>query len=264
MLRTIVFLIALIGSVTTATLAKSAEEKAAEILSAAQSYVDNYRFERDEAALSKAYSGLDKVWDAFVGQYGVGHPLAAEFSLIRARAATAASDKSAVVQAWKQALQSNGVGTTTAQQKVGLNVEAAYAAAKVEDYVSSQQFFAAARALAVVRGDDAEKARLYMRIRELGVVGAGMDWRSLRDALYDLRKFSETFAMWTVPRLEAVVGEAEIRLRYQPEGEEKREDLSTLKAEIMLIVDGVSSSLPPGFMTRVRTLNYALEDRYQL
>lgn len=263
MLKNLTALIIAASIMSAGALAKSEEERAAEVLSVVQSYLDNLGGGRDERALEGAYGGIEKVWPHYIRTFGDNHALAAPFSLLRARAATVADNRKLVVPAWLYALQLNAMPSNP-HALVSLNIEAAHAAAGVKDTTSAKQFFAAARAYSFIRGEDAELSRMHMRIQELNVLGGDMEWRSLRDALLDLRDFSETFAMWTLPRLEAVVSETEIRLKFQPENEEKREALSTLKAEITLIVDGVSDSLPAGFMSRVRKLNYALEDRYQL
>lgn len=243
--------------------AKSDEEKKAEIFQAAIQYVTQYGDVRDTNALAKAYPGIEKTWQAFRPLVAADNGMVTQFAFMRARAATAAGAKGRVVEAWRTALKYKKPGTTP-QELIGINIEAAHAAASVDDYETAKQFFAAARAYSFVRGEDSGNARLHMRIRELSVIGGSMPWRDLNDALTDLKKFSETFPMWTLPRLEAIVAETEIRLRFQPEGEDKRLDLSRLKAEIVLIVDGLDENLPAGYLTRVRRVYYALEDGYQL
>ncbi|NVJ69073.1 MAG: hypothetical protein HWE08_01890 [Alphaproteobacteria bacterium] len=242
--------------------AKDPEEKLAETQQAVAYYLENFSSVRDDATLSKAYSNIERTWQDFVQLMGIGHESAPVLSVIRARAASAAKSKRLAVKAWHDALQVN-VGLPP-ERTIEMNIEAANAAAGVKDFAAARQFFAAARAFMFVRGEGADNSRLFLRIQELNIIGESLSWRELNDALTDLRTYSETFPMWTLPRLEAVLAETELRLKFQPEEKEKRLELSTLQAEIALIVDGLADQLPPGYIARVREINYALADNYGL
>ncbi|WP_417457134.1 hypothetical protein [Kordiimonas sp.] len=238
------------------------EERAAEALQNAQIMVADFANERDEATLERIDRSVERVWQQLMEYYGMGSDLVPQLALLRARSASAEGDKHRTVPAWQLAIQSNS--SISPAFVLGLNIEAAHAAAKVGDYDASARFFAAARAYAFVRGEQSEAARLQMRVTELQVLGGTMPWRDLSDALTDLRDFSETFPMWTLPRLEALLSEGEIRLVNQPEGNEKRGALSTLKAEILLMQKGMNLNLPATFTARIRAFFYALEDNYDL
>lgn len=250
------------GLLPAAVSAKTDEEKKAEVGVEAITIIEKLRLVREPDTLAAAYPVIEKNWQRFIPLYGDTNPNVAEYSLIRARAAAAAKSRKTVVEAWHTALRY--LKADTPQNRLNLNIEAAQAAADIGDFASAEQFFAAARSFAFVRGDDSQRARLFMRIRELSVLGGSMTWRNLKDALYDMRKFSETFPMWTVQRLEAAVAEAELRLRFQPHSRDKRLDLSKLKAEIELIMQGMDGIVPGNYIARVRALNYALEDYYKL
>lgn len=252
----------IVAVLTTAVDAKTDEEKKAEVGTAAQELIERLRLVREPEALARIYPALEKNWQMFIQLYGEQHVDVPEYAMIRARVASAAKAKKTVVEAWHTALRH--LKADTPQNRLNLNIEAAQAASAVGDYSAAEQFFAAARSFAFTRGDDSDRARLFMRIRELSVLGGAMSWRNLKDALYDMRKFAETFPMWTVQRLEASVAEAELRLRFQPNSKEKRLDLSKLKAEIELTMQGMEGSVPGNYIARVRSLNYALEDYYRL
>ncbi len=238
------------------------EERAAEALQNAQAMVAEFANERDEATLERIDKSVERVWLQLLEYHGIGNQLVPQLALLRARSASAERDKRRAVPAWQQAIQANS--SVSPAFVLGLNIEAAHAAAMVGEYEESSRFFAAARAYAFVRGDQSESARLQMRVTELRVLGGTMPWRDLNDALTDLRDFSETFPMWTLPRLESLLSEGEIRLVNQPEGKEKRGALSSLKAEILLMQKGMNLNLPASFTSRIRALFYALEDNYDL
>jgi hypothetical protein len=243
--------------------AKTDEEKIAEIAQTALQVVERYKEVRDENALKEAYDTIARNWPEFLNQFGEDHRMAEQYSLIYARAATAARDRKQAVAAWRYAVRLVGPDKTS-HYRLNLNIEAAQAAAAVGDYTTAQQFFAAARAYAFTRGNNTEQARLFMRLQELADVGGAMGWRNLKDALYDMQKFAATFPMWSLPRLEAVVAEAELRVRFQPESREKRLDLSRLQAEVDLMAEGMGDAVPGAYVSRIRALNYALEDGYNL
>lgn len=240
----------------------SDEERAAEALQSAQAMVAEFANERDEETLERLDSSIERIWQQLLKYHGVGNVLVPQLALLRARSASAKRDRYRVVPAWQQAIQSNS--SVSPAYVLGLNIEAAHAAAAVGENEESARFFAAARAYAFVRGGQSESARLHMRVTELRVLGGSMPWRDLKDALTDLRDFSATFPMWTLPRLEALLSEGEIRLDNQPEGKDKRSALSTLKAEILLMQKGMNLNLPASFTSRIRALFYALEDNYDL
>lgn len=263
MLRNLIFSLITACLMAGLVAAKTPEEEAAETAEAVSYYLETFRSTDDEEALAKAYSGISRTWEKFSRIANPAVPVVGQFALLHARAATAANDRKRVVEAWQAALKLTQ-NANNANQLMSLNVEAAHAAAKAEEIDAARQFFAAARAYTFTRGENADSARLFMRIRELSVTGGYMRWRNLKDALTDMRVFSEKFPMWSLNRLEAVLSETEIRLQFQPEETEKRAALSRLKAEIRLIADGLAEQLPPEYLARVRQVNYALEDNYSL
>ena len=122
----------------------------------------------------------------------------------------------------------------------------------------------AARTYAFAQDRDTKMLQLQLRIQELRALGGQMEWRPLRDSLLDMRTFSEGFSMWTIPRLDALVSEAELRFELQPEGDEKRTELSDLKSKIELMMKGMGNRLTPQFVNRVRSFYYTIEDAYNL
>jgi len=248
---------------TSVLAAKTPEEEAAETMQAVGYYLETFASLEDEQALAKAYSGIARAWEHFIQIVDPGEPAVGQFAVLRAQAATAARDRKRVVAAWHAAIKYNQ-GVNNAQRLMALNVQAAHASAKVKEFEAARQFFAAARAYTFTRGDNADSSRLFLRIQELSLLGGSMRWRNLKDALADLRVFSEKFPMWSLSRLEAVLAETEIRLAFQPEEADKRADLSRLKAEITLIADGLAEQLPSGYLSRVREVYYTLEDNYRL
>lgn len=263
MLRKLLFSLMIVGLSAGVAAAKTPEERAAETAEAVTYYLETFRSADDEVALARAYSGIARTWEDFSKIANPAVSIVWDFALLRARAATAARDRKRVVEAWQTVLKLNQ-GINNSERLMNLNIEAAHAAAKVEQYDAARQFFAAARAFSFTRGDNSDSSRLYLRIRELSILGGAMEWRSLKDALFDMRSFSEKFPMWSLSRLEAVLAETEIRLDFQPEDTGKRADLSRLKAEIRLIADGLAEHLPSDYLARVRKVNYALEDNYNL
>jgi len=263
MLRKLIFFLMIACFYAGAAMAKTPEERAAEIAEAVTYYLETFRSTDDEEALARAYSGISRTWEDFSKIANPVVPVVGEFAILRAKAATAARDRKRVVKAWQTALKLHQP-INNSEQLMALNIQAAHAAAKVEQYDSARQFFAAARAFSFSRGDNSDSSRLFLRIRELSILGGAMDWRSLKDALFDMRAFSEKFPMWSLSRLEAVLAETEIRLNFQPEDTDKRADLSRLKAEITLIADGLAEHLPHDYLARVRKVYYALEDNYKL
>ncbi|WP_417448945.1 hypothetical protein [Kordiimonas sp.] len=261
MLRFIILML-LCTPISFTAVAADEEERAALAFETFGAFVIQYADVRDEDQLRSIDRKVERIWQDFTRYHGTSSPLVPKFALIRARSATAARDEDRAVPLWLEAIKANA-GSSPAFI-MGLDIEAAQAAAKVGDIEQAKQFFASARAYAYVRGELADEARLQLRVMELQILGARMAWRDLNDALLDLREGSQRFPMWTLPRLESLLSEAEIRLDVAPEGREKREDLSRLKAQIILMQKGMSRNLPASLIMRIRTLYYALEDRYAL
>lgn len=229
------------------------------------SYVmDSYRKNSGNVKqLKKLEPAVDKAWHDFNQYQEKRHALKDDLALVRARTYTAGGNVEKIVPAWKDAIGNLPLSTETAR-RVSLYLEAAGAAAYVKDYKTSEQFFAAARIMAISGGENDDKRQLYMRLNELKTIGPGMEWRPLRDSLSDMRKYSEIFSLWSIPRLDALLGEAELRVSLQPAAPEKREDLSQLKAKIMLAEKGMGANIPPHQLSRVRSLYYVLEDHWKL
>lgn len=226
--------------------------------------INDYRKNAGNVQELKAMQAtVDRTWQDFNAHIGNNSALRDDLALVRARTYTANRMGQEVVPAWKEAIKSLPRNTATAR-RVSLYLEAAGAAAHVKDYKSSEQFFAVARTLAVSGNKNTDKVQLYMRMNELKTTAPGMKWRPLRDSLSDLRKYAELFSLWSIPRLDALLGEAELRVYYQPQTPEKREDLSELKAKIVLAEKGMGTNIPPHQLSRVRSLYYTLEDHWKL
>ncbi|MBV1900732.1 MAG: hypothetical protein KUG56_03565, partial [Kordiimonadaceae bacterium] len=202
--------------------------------------------------LRKAEGKVEDTWNDLVKYMGVSHPLAKRLSLIRARTLTAAGRDKKIVSAWKDALR-RLPKKLPRSRRINLYTEAANAAAVAGDFRAAESFYGVARSLAVMRSRNKEKAQLYMRLHELRSTGVGMEWRPLRDALSDLRKASEHFALWSIPRVDALLGEAEIRVAYQPNMKEKRTDLGELKAQLILAQKGMEEGMPEKQLKRMRS-----------
>ena len=263
MLR-LIAIIAMLGGATMAVTAATPEEKKAAVLNEAQALVSRYGNERDPVQLQQLDNYIERTWNNFVVLYGTKSKLASDFAMLRARSASAAVRKNGVSEAWKQAIKLLSV-KTPGSRRLSFYTQAANASSAAKEYRAAEQFFAAARVFAVTRGENTDKARLYLRLQELKTTAEGMEWRRLNDSLLDMRLFSEGFVSWSIPRLDALLGEAEIRLAMQPESDsEKREMLGDLKAKIILVQKGMEGAVPPSHLDRIRTLFYALEDHYKL
>lgn len=234
---------------------------------AARSYASRitlaYQNVNDEKKLFNADRIVEIAFRDFVYYYGTDSGLARNLALIRAKSATSRRDKSRVSDAWRLALELQPADLAD-DKRLTLNVLAATATAKVGDINASTQYFAAARTYAFASDRDARALQLQLRIQELRSLGQQMTWRHLRDNLADMRRFSEGFSMWTAPRLDALVSEAEIRVLYEPEVREKRANLADLKSKIELMMKGMGHTLIPAYIDRIRNLYYTLEDNYQL
>lgn len=222
-----------------------------------------YQHINDSKKLFDADRSVETAFRDLVYYYGTNNDLARDLALIRAKTSSSRKDKSRVSNAWSLALELQP-SDLAPEKRLTLNIMAANATASVGDIKTSTQYFAAARSYAFAKDRDARALQLQLRIQELRSLGQQMTWRRLRDNLSDMRRFSEGFSMWTVPRLDALVSEAEVRFLYQPETEEKRADLAGLKSKIELMMKGMGHSLMPAHIDRVRNLYYTLEDNYQL
>lgn len=241
-----------------------AREYAASVLATAEDLVTHFYTRSAPITLKAEHRKIEAAWQNFRKLYGTKHDLSARFALLRARSASATRTGKKIATVWQTAIQLQPAVTSGAL-RMGLFAEAANASSMAKDYRSAERFFAAARSMAAVRGRNAEKARLYLRIHELRTTGQAMEWRRLNDNLKDLRQFSESFVMWSIPRLDALLGEAEIRLSFQPaDGPDKRKVLGELKAHIELSQKGMNGAVPPLHVARIRSLFYTLEDHFQL
>ncbi len=220
----------------------------------------------DTSDTKKLFDGdrvIERAFSDLVYYYGTDNVLARDLALIRAKSATSRKDKSRVTEAWQLALELQPVNLP-ASRRLTLNIAAANATARVGDYRASTQYFAAARTYAFSKDRDTKSLQLRLRIQELRSLGQQMTWRRLRDNLLDMRRYSEGFSMWTVPRLDALLSETEIRVLYEPEVDEKRVNLADLRSKIDLMMKGMGHTLSPVYVNRVRELYYSLEDNYQL
>jgi len=263
MLKYIAIAAMLFGS-TMALSAASPEEKKAESHRLASELVANYGGSAEPAVLQKLDGYIERTWATYINYFGTGDALAVKLAFLRARSASAAKRKKGVSAIWRQAIKLLPA-STSGSRRLGYYAQAANASSAVKEFRAAEQFFAAARVFASSRGENADKARLYMRLQELKTTAEGMEWRRLNDSLLDMRKYSEGFVSWSIPRLDALLGEAEIRLSMQPnQGSEKRETLGDLKAKIVLVQKGMNGAVPPMHVDRIRTLFYALEDYFDL
>ena len=239
------------------------QERAAAALEYASRITLEYGSSNDNKKLFNADRIIEKAFTDLIYYHGSGNDLARDLALIRAKSATSRNDKSRVAQAWQLALQLQPTNLPAAR-RLSLNIQAANATAKIGDLRASTQYFSAARTYAFSKDRDTKSLQLQLRLQELRVLGQQMDWRRLRDNLLDMRRFSEGFSMWTLPRLDALISETEIRILYQPEHNEKRIDLADLRSKIELMIKGMGNALQPSQVNRVRNLYYTLEDNYQL
>ena len=263
MLRIIAFITALL-MFASAGGAASPEEKKAELLQQTRELVKHYGGSSDPVTLAKINPYIERTWQNFTQTFGTNSKLASKFAYIRAKSATAAQQKDNVSTSWRQAIKLLPA-STTGSRRLAFYTQAANASATVKDFKSASQFFAAARVFASVRGQSADKTKLYLKIQELKTSGEGLEWRRLNDSLLDMRRYAENFVSWSIPHLDALLGESEVRLLMQPDnGTEKRETLGALKAKIILVKKGMNGAIPPMHIDRIRTLFYALEDHYDL
>lgn len=239
------------------------QERATAAFNYAKAVIKQYGGTNDETTLAIADRTIERAWRELTHYYGVKNELASKLALMRARSATGRKDKARVAKAWQIALELQPASLTV-RQRMALNIQAANATADIGDVTASTQYFAAARTYAFAADKEAKILQLHLRIQELRSLGDQMAWRRLRDNLLDMRTFSEGFAMWTIPRLEALVSEAEIRLQLEPETDEKRGTLGDLKSKIELMMKGMGHVLTPPYVNRVRDFYYAIEDNYDL
>jgi hypothetical protein len=243
---------------------KKAAAKRLEFLKGTSNWAKQYSNLTDPQELKKIEATSEKLWSQYTGGFGTKSKIATDLALIRARASSAAKSRKTVARNWQQAIQLLPI-STSGRRRMGLHIEAGRSAAKAGDYRAAENFYLSATAFARLVSKDEAKTRLYITMQELGVTGKGLEWRRLNDRLLDMRRQSEAFAMWSVPRLDALLVESELRLAYQPgDYEEKRAELGALKAKIELAQKGMDISMPRQHLERVRTLYYALEDHMAL
>lgn len=239
------------------------QERAQAALTHAANITQYYGATNDEKKLFDADRLIERAFSDLVYYHGTNNVVARELALLRAKSATSREDKSRVTAAWQLALELQPLNLP-ASRRLTLNIAAANATARVGDLRASTQYFAAARTYAFSKDRDTKVLQLNLRIQELRSLGQQMPWRQLRDNLLDMRRFSEGFSMWTLPRLDALISETEIRVLYEPEIDEKRTNLADLKSKIELMMKGMGHTLSPSYVNRVRSLYYNLEDTYHL
>ena len=239
------------------------QERAQKAFKNAQCIVAQYGNTLDEKELFEADRLIESTWRDLVYYYGTKTVISPQLALIRARSASSRNDSSRVAGAWKMALGLQPLDLPVAT-RLTLNIAAANATGKAGNIQAATRYFAAARTYAFSQDKEAKVLQLRLRLQELKLIGAEFSWRKLNDSLHDMRNFSEGFAMWTLPRLDALLGEAELRLSLQPEHAEKRENLADLKAKIILLTKGMDGNLPADYVERVRNFYYTIEDNYAL
>lgn len=243
--------------------ADQAGERAAVALATAKAVVARYEYVNDVERLARAEATIERAWDDLAYYHGSDPSISPSLAVIRARAATKNGGKKRVVEAWDTALRLQPA-TMQPRQWLSLNVAAAHATASVGEAILSSRYFAAARNFAFIADRDAFALQLRLRIQELVAIGGQLPWRNMRDKILDMRRFSKGFTIWNNPRLEALLSEAELRIQYEPETDEKRLELSNLKAKILLAEKGMSESVRPQYIDRIRAFYYAVEDLYAL
>ena len=239
------------------------QERAQKAMGNAQFIVAQYGNTLDDQELFDADRTIESVWRDLTHYYGTKAALTPQLALIRARSASTRKERARVTEAWHTAL-SLQPGNLPVAQRLSLNIAAANATAIAGDAKAATQYFAAARTYAFAHDKDAKALQLRLRLQELRLVGKTYPWRKLNDSLLDMRNFSEGFAMWTLPRLDALLGEAELRLALEPEEDHKRENLADLKAKIILLTKGMDGNVPADYVKRVRNFYYTIEDNYAL
>lgn len=239
------------------------QERAQKAFLQAQAVVAEYRNTIDEKTLFEADRVIESSWRNLMYYYGTSTALSPDLALIRARSASSRRDRGRVSDAWETALKLQPT-TLSPTTRLTLNIAAATATGIAGDVQASTRYFAAARTYAFAHDKRAKEIQLELRIQELKLIGAELSWRKLNDSLHDMRNFSEGFAMWTLPRLDALLGEAELRLALEPEVDGKRQNLADLKAKIVLLTKGMEGNIPPEYIERVRNYYYAIEDYYDL
>ena len=192
--------------------------------------------------LASADGTIEKVWKNYSRYYAVNSDVGRQLALIRARSASSAEDKGRVAEAWSTALSLQPFNQGAAR-RLNLTIQAANATAAVGDFGAAANYFAAAKTYAFTLDRDTKALQLNLKINELRALGPQMEWRRLRDNIMDMRVFSEGFTLWTPPRLEALVSEAELRIALEPETDEKRQTLGELKSKIELMMKNMSNVL---------------------
>lgn len=239
------------------------EREAAAAANRARAVLTQFKNTSDEETLFNADRVIERAWREFIHFYGMENSLGRDLALLRARSASTRKESGRVAKAWETAIKLQPANLPI-ERRMTLSIQAANATAASGELSQARQYFSAARTYAFAQDRDTKMLQLQLRIQELKVLGPQMDWRPLRDSLLDMRIFSEGFSMWTVPRLDALVSEAELRIDLQPESDEKRADLGELKSKIELMMKGMSNVLTPEFVNRVRSFYYTIEDNYEL
>lgn len=228
-----------------------------------QQIINQFSNVNDQQVLFDADRIIESAWQDLVYYAGPQNVYSRDLALIRARSASSRKDKSRVAKAWEIALKLQPEDLP-ATERLTLNIAAANATGNVGDIQAASSYFAAARTYAFAHDKGVMELQLQLRLQELQLIGQEFPWRRLNDSLHDMRNFSEGFSMWTLPRLDALLGEAELRLALEPEHKEKRKTLADLKAKIVLLTKGMDGNIPPTYIERVRAFYYAIEDNYNL
>lgn len=239
------------------------QKEAAKATAYAQAVLDQFGGTGDELTLFNADRVIERAWREYTHFHNMESEIGRELALLRAKSASARKEKKRVAEAWAVAIQLQPVNISL-ERRMALSIQAANALAASGDFAASRQYFSAARTYAFAQDRDTKMLQLQLRIQELRALGPQMEWRPLRDTLLDMRTFSEGFSMWTIPRLDALISEAELRLALQPESDEKRVELGELKSKIELMMKGMGNLLSPQFVNRVRSFYYTIEDVYDL
>ncbi|MBO6503666.1 MAG: hypothetical protein JJ850_13315 [Kordiimonadaceae bacterium] len=246
-----------------AAFADRKEKEAAQATAYAQAVLNQFGGTDDSLTLFNADRVIERAWREYTHFHKMETDIGRDLALLRAKSASTRKEKKRVAAAWQIAIKLQPINISL-ERRMALSIQAANATAASGDYSSARQYFSAARTYAFAQDRDTKMLQLQLRIQELRALGPQMEWRPLRDTLLDMRTFSEGFSMWTIPRLDALVSEAELRLELQPETDEKRVELSDLKTKIELMMKGMGHRLTPQFVNRVRSFYYTIEDAYDL
>lgn len=243
--------------------ANAKEKRAAAALARAQNIVAQFQTTNDLDILSRSESAIEYAWDDLAYYHRNGTSITPALALIRAKATSKSKSRARIVEAWNTALRLQPENTPSAKW-LSMNVAAGHATASVGETKLSSRYFAAARNYAFRLDRDSIALQLRLRIQELTVNGGKLPWRQMNDKILDMRRYSEGFTIWNEPRLEALLSEGELRIAHEPETDEKRLQLSNIKAHVKLAEKGLSENMRPRYINRIRAFYYALEDGYAL